>query len=169
MTPQNSPRSWSPSEQQTTSELSLSASSTLTQTPLNAWASSEDITSDAPLETATSKFQKKLKQSSNNFGEALIEVFGDLVELEIVTWVANEGTVQQAGNRLKTTINLIDGDIENEIGANFLQGYPYFELRDFHEQQCAKGALIIKENLETLVEMGKKVTDLLERQKQTRA
>ncbi len=165
MTPQNSPRSWSLSERETTSELSLSDSSTLAKTPLNAWASPDEIAPEVPLETATSKFQRKLKQS-NNFGEALIEVFGDLVELEIVTWVANEGAVQQAGNRLKTTINLIDGDIENEIGANFLQGYPYFELRDFHDKQCAKGALIIKENLETLVEIGKKVADLLDRKKQ---
>jgi hypothetical protein len=111
--------------------------------------------------TASVRFQNKLKESKN-FGDALVEVFSDLVELEIVTWVAHEGdTTHKTGNRLKTTINLIDGDIENEIGADFLQGSPYAELRGFHETQVEKGAETIANNLKTLVDIGQKVTGLL--------
>ncbi len=111
--------------------------------------------------TASVRFQDKLKESKN-FGDALVEVFSDLVALEIVTWVAHEGdTTHKPGNRLKTTINLIDGDIENEIGADFLQGSPYAELRGFHEIQVEKGAETIANNLKTLVDIGQKVTGLL--------
>lgn len=111
--------------------------------------------------TASVRFQSKLKESKN-FGDALVEVFSDLVELEIVTWVAHEGdTAHKPGNRLKTTINLIDGDIENEVGADFLQGSPYAELRSFHETQVEKGAETIANNLKTLVDIGQKVTELL--------
>lgn len=111
--------------------------------------------------TASVRFQSKLKETKN-FGDALVEVFSDLVQLEIVTWVAHEGdTTHKSGNRLRTTINLIDGDIENELGADFLQGSPYAELRGFHEMQVEKGAETIANNLKTLVEIGHKVTGLL--------
>jgi hypothetical protein len=111
--------------------------------------------------TASARFQSKLKESKN-FGDALVEIFSDLVKLEIVTWVAHEGdTNDKPGNRLKTTINLIDGDIENEIGADFLQGSPYAELRTFHETQVDKGSETIANNLKTLVDVGQKVAGLL--------
>jgi hypothetical protein len=111
--------------------------------------------------TASVRFQSKLKETKN-FGDALIEIFSDLVQLEIVTWVAHDGdTTHRAGNRLKTKINLIDGDIENELGADFLQGSPYAELRGFHESQVEKGSETIANNLKTLVDIGQKVTGLL--------
>jgi hypothetical protein len=111
--------------------------------------------------SASERFQDKLKENKN-FGDALIEIFSDLVQLEIVTWVAHEGdTTHKSGNRLRTNINLIDGDIENELGADFLQGSPYAELRGFHELQVQKGAETIATNLKTLVEIGEKVTGLL--------
>lgn len=119
------------------------------------------IASSSVSVTASVRFQSKLKET-NNFGDALVEVFSDLVQLEIVTWVAHEGDItHKAGNRLKTTINLIDGDIENELGADFLQGSPYAELRGFHELQVEKGAETIANNLKTLVDIGQKVTGLL--------
>ncbi|PZO42679.1 MAG: hypothetical protein DCF19_06480 [Pseudanabaena frigida] len=111
--------------------------------------------------TASVRFQSKLKETKN-FGDALVEIFSDLVQLEIVTWVAHEGdTTHKSGNRLKTTINLIDGDIENELGADFLQGSPYAELRGFHELQVEKGTETIANNLKTLVDIGQKVTGML--------
>ena len=119
------------------------------------------IASSSVSVTASVRFQSKLKEN-NNFGDALVEIFSDLVQLENVTWVAHEGdTTHKAGNRLKTTINLIDGDIENELGADFLQGSPYAELRGFHELQVEKGAETISNNLKTLVDIGQKVTGLL--------
>lgn len=112
--------------------------------------------------TSTSvRFRKELKETKN-FGDALISVFEDLVKLEIVTWVAASGdTEAKPGNCLKTTINLIDGDIINEIGAKFLTDPEYVSLRAFHESQVALGSDTIKKNLETLVGIGEKVTALL--------
>lgn len=125
---------------------------------------------NSPASDKTSaRFQKKLKESKN-FGDALVEVFSDLVHLEIVTWVAREeNETQKSGNRLKTTINLIDGDIENELGADFLQGSPYAELRDFHEAQVQRGSDTIANNLKTLVDIGHKVTALLKGEADTSA
>lgn len=120
------------------------------------------VTSSTTSVTASVRFQSKLKENKN-FGDALVEIFSDLVKLEIVTWVAREGEANhKAGNRLKTTINLIDGDIENELGADFLQGSPYAELRGFHETQVEKGAETIANNLKTLVDIGQKVSGLLD-------
>jgi hypothetical protein len=130
----------------------------MTQANASVTSSTSSVTTSV---TASVRFQSKLKESKN-FGDALVEVFSDLVKLEIVTWVAHEGdTNHKAGNRLKTTINLIDGDIENELGADFLQGSPYAELRGFHEIQVEKGAETIANNLKTLVDIGQKVTGLL--------
>jgi len=118
-------------------------------------------TSSSVSVTASVRFQSKLKETKN-FGDALVEIFSDLVQLEIVTWVAHEGdTTHKTGNRLRTTINLIDGDIENELGADFLNGSPYAELREFHETQVAKGSETIANNLKTLVDIGQKVTGML--------
>jgi hypothetical protein len=118
-------------------------------------------TSSSVSVTASVRFQSKLKETKN-FGDALVEIFSDLVQLEIVTWVAHEGDItHKAGNRLRTTINLIDGDIENELGSDFLQGSPYAELREFHETQVAKGSETIANNLKTLVDIGEKVTGML--------
>ncbi|OIP69689.1 MAG: hypothetical protein AUK48_14340 [Oscillatoriales cyanobacterium CG2_30_44_21] len=119
-----------------------------------------NISSSTPP-TTSEKFQNKLN-ATKNFGAALVEVFSDLVHLEIVTWVAEAGDCEhKTGNRLRTNINLIDGDIENEFGVSFLNDPAYFDLRSFHETQVQKGADTIANNLQTLVSIGQKVTDLL--------
>jgi hypothetical protein len=106
------------------------------------------------------RFQEKY-QTTGSFGEALAEVFTDLVNLEIITWVARSATDESLpGNRLRTKINLLDGDIENEVGEAFLPGNQYEHLRDFHESQVSKGADTIKNNLQTLVDICEKVTGL---------
>lgn len=111
--------------------------------------------------TTSIRFQKELKETKN-FGDALVAVFAELVQLKIVTWVAASGDKEpKPGNRLKTTINLIDGDIENEIGSKFLTDADYIKLREFHESQVAKGSETIAKNLQTLVGIGEKVTALL--------
>ncbi|MDX2254226.1 MAG: hypothetical protein NW214_01785 [Pseudanabaenaceae cyanobacterium bins.39] len=113
------------------------------------------------MSDTTKRFQETYK-AKGNFGEALAEVFTDLVNLEIITWVARSATDTESlpGNRLRTKINLIDGDIENEIGEAFLPGNQYEHLRDFHESQVSKGADTIKSNLQTLVDICEKVAGL---------
>jgi hypothetical protein len=62
---------------------------------------------------------------------------------------------------LRTSINLIDGDIENEVGADFLDNSPWGELRNFHEEQVAKASDTIQNNIKTVMDIGQKVGGML--------
>ncbi|MDB9313067.1 hypothetical protein PN462_08135 [Spirulina sp. CS-785/01] len=110
--------------------------------------------------SASDEFRKQLK--AGKIVEALTLALGEAIELEITTWVADDdkptqGSTQSkqgnAGNRMRTRINLVDGDIENEIGSNFIGESPYAELRDFHLEQVKEGRHIIQQNLESLQQM----------------
>jgi hypothetical protein len=98
-------------------------------------------------------FREQLK--AGKITEALALALGDAVELKITTWVASAGddgeaTEVKPGHRLHTSINMIDGKIENEIGDQFLGNGPYKELRQFHMEQVAQGNQIIQNNLKSL-------------------
>lgn len=97
-------------------------------------------------------FRQLLK--AGNLTEALALAFSEAVDLTITTWVATANDVDtgqaKSGHRLRTRINLIEGDIENEIGDQFLGTGPYRELRQFHLEQVAQGNTIIQNNLKSL-------------------
>jgi hypothetical protein len=97
-------------------------------------------------------FREQLK--AGNITEALALALGEAIELKITTWVAseedNEADEAKPGHRLRTRINLIEGDIENEIGDQFLSNGRYRELRQFHLEQVAEGNKIIHNNLKSL-------------------
>jgi hypothetical protein len=108
---------------------------------------------------ASDEFKKQLK--AGNIFDALTLALGEAIELEITTWVSSDedtnlmADVEQPapGHRMKTRINLVDGDIDNEIGAEFIGDGPYTELREFHLQQVKEGRHIIQQNLENLQQM----------------
>ncbi|MGQ9865365.1 MAG: hypothetical protein ACUVSQ_03650 [Pseudanabaenaceae cyanobacterium] len=107
------------------------------------------------------RFRQKLEET-NDLGEALRAVLADLFVLKIVTWVAEEGdTEPQPGHRLRTQIDLIDGDIENEIGVEFLEGREYASLRTFHEQQVFNGRDTISHNVHTLLQLAREAAQFL--------
>ncbi len=123
--------------------------------------------------TPSDRFREAL--SSGNIGQALTIALGEAIELEITTWVVerpadDSGTEVQSGDRPKpppgqrmmTRINIVDGDIENEIGRDFIDG-PYAGLRDFHLQEVDKGVDIIKQNLENLQNLFETLSDSLDR------
>lgn len=92
---------------------------------------------------------------TGNITEALTLALSQATELKITTWVStgeDEAEIADAkpGNRLQTRINMIAGDIENEIGDQFLGNAPYREIRQFHLEQVALGNQIIKSNLKSL-------------------
>ncbi len=95
-------------------------------------------------------FREKLK--AGNITEALALALSEAVELKITTWVASaEDDIEaKPGHRLRTRINLVDGDIENEIGDQFIGSGSYKELRQFHLEQVAEGNKIIQNNLKSL-------------------
>lgn len=100
----------------------------------------------------------KQKLDTNQIGEALKMALGEAIELKITTWVvdANDINAEEApkpGHRMQTRINIVDGDIDNEIGSLFLSQGPYGELRDFHLNQVKEGRSIIRQNLESLQQL----------------
>lgn len=110
--------------------------------------------------TASDEFRRHLKDG--RIAEALTLALGEAIELEITTWVSTgEGSPTSyssigqpsPGYRMKTRINIVDGDIDNEVGAQFISSGPYSELRDFHLQQVQEGQDIIKSNIESLQQM----------------
>ena len=110
---------------------------------------------------ASNEFRQKLEQvnsdDTNAIFEALQLALAEAIELEITTWVeptnvdrASTSTFDKPGHRLRTRINLVDGDIDNEVGSQFLNSGPYAELRDFHSSQVKQSRAIVRQNLESL-------------------
>ncbi len=98
-------------------------------------------------------FRAQLK--AGNITEALALALSKAVELKITTWVTSaaddtEAAEVKPGHRLRTRINMIDGNIKNEIGDQFIGNGPYTELRQFHLDQVAEGNQIIQNNLKSL-------------------
>lgn len=110
--------------------------------------------------TARDEFSKELQ--AGRYQHALAAALKDAIELQVITWVSSgDGYDWSAGSdrplpgqRMQTRINIVEGDIENEIGREFLDG-PYQELRPFHEDQVERGFDIIHENLRTVQELFK--------------
>ncbi|MEH2069750.1 MAG: hypothetical protein V7K47_16580 [Nostoc sp.] len=129
--------------------------------------SSENGENNSQLSKPSSEFKRKV-QKLNTKGEgfniddvidtiktAIVEV----VELEITTWVPESSNqleeikgqqIAQPGNRMYTVINLIDGDINNEVGSQFIGSGAYTELREFHLTQIKESREIMQKNIESL-------------------
>ena len=110
---------------------------------------------------ASNEFREKLEQvnsdDTNAIFEALQLALTEAIELEITTWVeptntdrASTSTSGKPGHRLRTRINLVDGDIDTEVGSRFLNSGPYAELRDLHSSQVRQSRTIVRQNLESL-------------------
>ena len=99
---------------------------------------------------ASDDFKQKLK--AGKIVEALSTALSEAIELEITTWVATDSDREQPepGSRMQTRINIVDGDITNEIGNQFLDTGPYSELRQFHLEQVQQSREIIQDNLKSL-------------------
>jgi hypothetical protein len=97
---------------------------------------------------------------ANRILDAIKSAIVEVVELEITTWVEEPSTseeealnitkVAKPGNRIYTKINLISGDIENEVGSQFLASGPYAELLNFHLVQVKDSREIMQKNIESV-------------------
>ena len=98
---------------------------------------------------ASDDFKEQLK--AGKIVEALALALSEAIELQVTTWVSSDQETDiKSGQRLRTRINLLEGDIENEIGKQFVGNSPYRELRDFHRDQVNQGQKIIQDNLSSL-------------------
>lgn len=104
-------------------------------------------------------FREQLK--AGKFGDAFILALSEAVELDITTWVASADSEAKSpdsgqpipGYRMRTRINIVEGEIENEVGSQFIGNGPYTELRQFHQEQVQEGRQIIQNNLASLQQL----------------
>jgi len=114
---------------------------------------------------ASVEFREKLQavnaDNTNSIFEALQVALTEAIELEITTWVEPSDTTHspsesdrgKPGYRMRTRINIVDGDIDNEVGNQFLNSGPYAELREFHVSQVRESRQIVQQNLDNLKQL----------------
>lgn len=97
-------------------------------------------------------FKAQLK--AGNIPEALALALSEAVELKFTTWVPTEEDIDKSeakpGHRLRTRINMIEGEVEHEVGEEFIGNGRYRELKQFHREQVAGGSQLIENNLKSL-------------------
>ena len=103
--------------------------------------------------TALEEFRGKI--ASGKVFDALTLAMSEAIELDITTWVASndtDGTEDscQPGYRMRTRINIVDGEIENEIGREFVTNPAYVELQKLHLEQVQQGRETLLNNLVSL-------------------
>ena len=78
------------------------------------------------------------------------------IELNITTSVASSKKgfeKTEPGYRMRTRINLVDGEVDNEIGREFVTNPAYAELQKLHLEQVKQGREILLNNLASLQSM----------------
>ena len=100
----------------------------------------------------------KAKVRAGEMFDALAIAMSEAIELNITTSVASSekeqlGDVAQPGYRMRTRINLVDGEVDNEIGREFASNPAYAELQKLHLEQVQQGREILLNNLASLQSM----------------
>lgn len=105
--------------------------------------------------TPLEEFQEKVK--AGEMFDALAIAMSESIELNITTSVASskkEGINEtQPGYRMRTRVNLVDGEVDNEIGREFITNPAYAELQKLHLEQVKQGREILLNNLASLQSM----------------
>ena len=118
--------------------------------------------------TISDDFKEQLK--AGKIIDALTLALGQAVELEITTWVSSansdsktsaEADQPSPDRRMRTRLNIVDGNIDNEVGTQFIGNGPYTELQQFHRLQVQEGAQMIQQNLENLQQLFAVLTSTL--------
>jgi flagellar motility protein MotE (MotC chaperone) len=104
---------------------------------------------------ASSKdFKQAIREGRLN--DAFVIALGNAPELHITTWVASPEDNQgkpPGGECLRTHVNLVEGEIINEIGEKLIGDELYTTLQKFHLQQVTQGHQTISQNLQSLQQM----------------
>jgi len=106
--------------------------------------------------TAIEEFREKIQ--AGEIFDALTLAMSEAVELKITTWVASSDLDSQVdesqpGYRLHTRLNLVSGEVDNEIGSEFINNPAYGELQRLHLEQVHQGRETLIKNLESLQAM----------------
>lgn len=109
---------------------------------------------------ASEEFKQAIK--AGNLKQALQLAIGEAPEIEITTWVSAANPYHPTqpapdkvlpGYQMRTRINIVEGDIDTEVGSQFVGNGPYTNLREFHVQQIWESREMIQKNLENLQQL----------------
>ena len=111
---------------------------------------------------------KEFKQAvrEGRLKEALAIAIGNTPELHITTWVASADNSSQPKERecLRTHINLVEGEITNEIDEQLISDRLYPSLQQFHLQQVTQGHQTVSQNIQSLQQIFRLLTVLQKQQ-----
>lgn len=119
---------------------------------------------------AIAEFPQKVREGK--LLEAFTLAVNETIELKITTWIyACDLETQaifskskpEAESCLFTRINLVEGEIDNEIGSKIINNQDYAEIKKLHQEQVIKARTTILKNLVSLQKMfaivGSKLAD----------
>ena len=116
---------------------------------------------------------KEFKQAvrEGRLNDAFVIAMGNAPELHITTWIASAEDNQdlnsqpRSGECLRTHVNLVEGEIINEIGEQLIEDSLYSTLQQFHIQQVTQGHQTISQNLQSIQQMFRLLAILQKQQK----
>ena len=106
--------------------------------------------------SSSEEFKQAIK--AGNIDEAFLVAMSNAPKLSITTKIVTakrervDPQSSEVDNYLRTQINLIEGKVENEIGAK-LTGDRYSQIQQFHTEQVTQGYQTIQHNLVSLQKM----------------
>ena len=107
--------------------------------------------------TAIEEFKQKIRE--RKLFDAFTLAVSEAIELKITTWASSSNIETQAiiarsepfsESCLCTRINLVNGEIETEIGSEIIKNQDYAELEKLHQEQVKQGRETVLKNLEGL-------------------
>ncbi len=106
---------------------------------------------------------------NGNLTEAFLIAMSQAPELHITTWIATPETSEsqdrpRSGKCLRTDINLVEGEMINEVGSELMQDQFYSQIQQFHLQQATQGHQTIEQNLQSLQKMFRLMVTFQQRQ-----
>lgn len=110
--------------------------------------------------TASAEFFQKIREKK--LLDAFTLAVEETTELKITTWVAAcdletqaifEPNKPLAQSCLSSRINLVKGEINNEIGREIIENQDYAEIEKLHQQQVIQARKTILTNLTSLQKM----------------
>ena len=114
---------------------------------------------------SSKEFKQAIREGRLNdaFGIAM----SNAPELHITTWVASGESESKPLEEecLRTHVNLVEGEIVNEIGEELIGDNLYATLQQFHFQQVTQGHQTISQNLQSLQQMFRLLAVLQKQQK----
>ena len=122
--------------------------------------------------TSSEDFKQALREGKLN--DALAIAISQIPELKITTSITSSLSPETEDDsetknpppikRLHTRINLVEGEIHNEISEELMGNGVYQDVQQFHFEQVARGHQTIQKNLESLQNMFRLMTTVQKQQ-----